>query len=719
MERVPVQSGNQEAVVLPRLREELTVLPARPLWSGAGTWTIHDPVRNLYFRVGSSIAELLACWQATTISRFRRHASSLLDREVNADEINQAARFLSENLLVHSDDCLGWQVLKARAEANRKPLWQRAIHSYLFFRIPLIRPQPVIDFLWPWVSPLYSRKCVFTLAVLFLVAAWLLSRQWEAYLASFAGFVTPAGIVLSVLSIALVKILHEFGHAFMAKRYGISIPVMGVAFILAWPVLYTDTSGAHFLNSKRQRILIDLGGVLVEIAMAIVASLAWIFLEPGLLRSSAFFLSAISWIMSLLVNLNPFMRFDGYYLISDMLGIDNLQNRGNALARWKLSEWLFGLGKAPPEHLPAHLSRILVWHAWGTWIYRFFLFLAIALLVYHFFFKLAGIFLFAVEILWFILMPIWREVCRWWSMRSEIAFSPRAMLTGGVIAFVVLACFLPIRNDVHLPAALQHGRSVSIFPPQPARILTVYAISGAKVREGDVLINLAAPELAHDRLQTDRRIALLQTRLARIAANPTERSLLAVLEKELAGEKKALAALDALQTRLAIRAPMDGIIVQMDHALQPGRWVSINDRLLIVSDPRTARLTAYVAESDRRRIAPGTAGKFYPSTGLPSHIPVETVSIGRLPASDITNQLVLSTNGGSLPVRQVYASAGSENIHPDGNWFQVDLVPQGGDIPEQFPSTLQGTVILDGEGYSLIASAMRRIVSVFLRESGF
>ena len=103
------------------------------------------------------------------------------------------------------------------------------------------------------------------------------------------------------------------------------------------------------------------------------------------------------WILTLVVNLNPLMRFDGYYLFSDYLGIKNLQERAFAMARWKLRSTLFGLELPAPEQLRAKTVRTLVIFAWATWIYRFFLFLAIALLVYYFFFKLAGLLLMLIE----------------------------------------------------------------------------------------------------------------------------------------------------------------------------------------------------------------------------------------------------------------------------------------------------------------------------------
>ena len=162
------------------------------------------------------------------------------------------------------------------------------------------------------------------------------------------------------------------------------------------PVRYTEASTAC-KASRRARLMVDAAGIFAELMLAVMATLFWVFLPDGTASDVAFVIASVSWVMSLLVNLNPLMRFDGYYLLADMLGVENMQERGFALARWRLREFLFGFGDPAPEHLSRPMRRGLIVHAYAVWVYRFFLFLDIALLVYHVAVKLAGIVLFAVE----------------------------------------------------------------------------------------------------------------------------------------------------------------------------------------------------------------------------------------------------------------------------------------------------------------------------------
>ena len=159
---------------------------------------------------------------------------------------------------------------------------------------------------------------------------------------------------------------------------------MGVALLVLFPVLYTDNTDAWRLTDQRKKLQIVLAGLMVEFHIALLALFSWTVVEDGPLRSAAFFLATGSLVGSLLVNLSPFMRFDGYYALADFLGMQNLQPRAFELARWQVRQWLFGLPENPPEPFPATKHYFLVFYSFATWIYRFFLFLGIALLVYFF-----------------------------------------------------------------------------------------------------------------------------------------------------------------------------------------------------------------------------------------------------------------------------------------------------------------------------------------------
>ena len=189
-----------------------------------------------------------------------------------------------------------------------------------------------------------------------VVGLFLVGRQWDAFVSTFLHFFNWRGAVMYGAVLCLVKVVHELGHAYTATRFGCRVPTIGVAFMVMVPVLYSDVSDSYRLSSKRKRVAIAAAGVVAELGLAAVATVLWAFLPDGPLRSMAFVVATSSWIMSLTVNLNPLMRFDGYYLLADGLGLPNLQDRACAFGQWKLRQLLFGAGSPQPGRWGSRLA---------------------------------------------------------------------------------------------------------------------------------------------------------------------------------------------------------------------------------------------------------------------------------------------------------------------------------------------------------------------------
>ena len=219
----------------------------------------------------------------------------------------------------------------------------------------------------------------------------------------------------------------------------------------------------------------------------------------------------------MVINLNPFMRFDGYFLISDLWGVDNLQNRAFALCRWRLREALFGYGEPAPEPWsPSMTRRLLIW-GYGSWIWRAILFLGIALAVYHLFFKVLGIFLMVVELLWFIGLPIWRELGEWWQRREQ-ADSRKVLITGLSLGALLLVLIVPWRSSVEIPALLEASRTSALHAPVAARLKAVHVQDGQSVAAGDLLLELDSPDLDSRQAIVRRETEILQLQLRRQSA---------------------------------------------------------------------------------------------------------------------------------------------------------------------------------------------------------
>ena len=334
----------QEDIALPPLRDDLQILSGTPTAEGVPTWNILDPVRHQYFQIGWAAFQLLSQWHLGSANKLIEVVSGSTTAKVTQRDVTELLQFLYRYNLTREAPMGGSKGLYAQAEQSKQHWLLKLLHSYLFFRIPLCNPDRFLQRTLPIVAPLYTKAALIMIVLLGVVGCVGIVRQWESFANTFLYFFSLQGMTAYILGLLGIKILHELGHAYTAARYGCRVQTMGVGFLIMVPVLYTDTTDSWKLTSRWQRAAIAAAGTVVELGIAVLATFAWHLCPEGVTKSVLFVLATTSWIMGLFINLNPLLRFDGYYVLSDWLGVPNLQSRAFAFGQWKLREWLFGWG---------------------------------------------------------------------------------------------------------------------------------------------------------------------------------------------------------------------------------------------------------------------------------------------------------------------------------------------------------------------------------------
>ncbi|WP_174868621.1 HlyD family efflux transporter periplasmic adaptor subunit [Pectobacterium polaris] len=706
--------GAAPAAGLSPLRDELILHAGPANRDGSPSWTLEDPLRGLYFRIGWAEMAMLSRWSMGNAAQIVAEVNQISALTLDDSDVQYFNRFLQANSLtrVSGDDALAQ--FSRQVEQSRVSIWRKLLKNYLFFRIPLWHPDRFLGATLPWVEPFFSRTFLKLTLLVAVLGLFLAGRQWETFKHTFLHFFTLEGAALAGLTLCFTKILHEFGHAYTCKRFGARVATMGVAFLVMMPVLYTDTSGSWKLTRRRQRMAIGAAGMMTELVLAAWATLAWSFLPDGMLRSAAFMLATTTWIMTLAINLSPLMRFDGYFLLSDGLQMPNLQNRGFAIGRWQIREWLFGLGDAPPEHFPRWLQRTLVGYAFAVWIYRFFLFTGIAILVYHMTFKLLGMLLFAIEIGYFVVMPVVNEVREWSKRRKDYRMNRNMTTTLAVSAVVLLLLMIPWQRGVYAPALLRAEQQSSLYMPVPAMIQRIDVKVGQPVQAGQTLFTLSSDALAHERQQLERQIATLNWQ-----------STFQVFNKEAVGDHQRVkqeheAALQKLQVlqrqseQLTVRAPIDGVVADMTTPLEAGEWLGQGEWLAVVTKPTGGLVEAFVSEKDWQRLRTGAKGTFYLQDVSRSSLPLTIVEITSTATRDLNAAPELaSIYGGDIAT----LSDAQRKLHPEQAVYRVLL-----SLPDDYraqPQVLRGTVVMDGEAQSLLIRGWKVVSAVLIRELSF
>lgn len=704
---------------LPKLRGELRLLAA-----DADGAVVHDPIRAAYFRIDSATASLLALWQScATVVDLQRRADDELGLLLDAAAIDRLAEFLRANQLLVAESEQEWRSLLAiRRRGHRGPLtW--LLHNYLFVRIPLVRPQRELEIVARHLAPLYTRAALYILAVVGLLGLYLVSRQWDTFLATFPHMFSLEGAAIYVVALVVVKSLHELGHAVTAVRYGCRVPTMGVSFMLLVPLLYTDVTDSWRLKSDRKRLAIDAAGLIVEFALALLALLAWAFLPDGVLRSLAFATATTGLLLSVGLNLNPFMRFDGYYILGDLTGFANLQPRAFAVGRWRMREWLFGLGEDPPEPFSAAQLAWLTAYAWMTWVYRLVLFTGIALLVYTMTFKLLGVLLFVVEMLFFIAIPIAREIREWHAMRTRTFFGRRGLFVSAVLAGLLVATFIPWTTRVVVPVVIEDEREIAVYARRPGRVLSSDLTLGREVRAGDTLLVLEHPELEQATRLTRAKRELVAWRLSRRAGDSMDMASTLVLEQTLAALDSKLAGLAREKDELKLTAAADGTIVDIDPHVHPGRWLKVDDLLAVIRGGGPAAvLRGYVGEADVQRIDTAATAKFVAEDPLAAALEAALDPVSPVGAAVIEISELASHYGGRIASRVSKdrigpdpAAARRPSMKPEMGQFLVSARLIGGVSLQRVG---RGTLHAAGRPESYAARAWRQVLKVLVRESG-
>lgn len=703
---------------LPPLREELALLPGPSLHDGQPSWTLHDPVRHLFFQIDWPSFEILRRWPLNDAAAIAAGIANETTLDVHAEDVATLLGFLHQNQLLQVAPGQSGQLAASLAE-RRGSRARRLLHNYLFFRIPLIRPD---RWLGRWAGHLdffYSRAFLhLTLAagVLGLLSVY---RSWEGFSATLVDLMSWQGMLAYGLTLVSVKILHELGHGFTAKRYGCRVPTMGVAFMVLWPVAYTDTNEVWKLTRRDQRLAVAAAGIATELTIAVWATLAWAWLPEGAPRMVAFLLATTTWVSTLAINASPFMRFDGYFLLADWLRIPNLHARAFALARWHLRENLFRLDEPPPEHLPRGRHAGLILFAWVTWIYRLVLFLGIAVLVYHFFIKAVGIFLFLVEITWFILMPLTSELRAWRERWPGIRASRRARHSAALTLLLLALFVLPWPARISASGLLQAREQWPIYAPEQARVAALPHADGALVPAGAVLVEFDSP-----RLQTRAtRNAIQREQLARETAaaafDPELRRDWQVLHERQATATAEAGTVAADAALYAPVAPWAGILRDLDPDLRPGDWVAHREVLGRLIRPGPHQVVTYVDEEAIHRIQIGDRALFIADGHDGPTLRLRVAGIDGDASRTLNEPLLATLFGGHVPVREKQGA-----FYPERAIYRVvletaDETGAAAGMTVSGQHSWRGQVTIAGDWEAPGLRFLRAAASVVAREAGF
>ena len=695
-----------QQLALPPLREDLQLHPGPAQKDGSPSWVVEDPLRGRFYRIGWLEFEVLQRWPLGDARAVAQQVAQETLLHPSVEEVLAVKQFFLQHELSRNQELLD----KAGTDQLPKPgLAKKALHHYLMFRIPLVNPDRFLGRFLPWALPLLGQRALWLSVWAGVIGLLLAVQQWETFASTFVETLSWGGLLSYGVALVFAKVLHEFGHAFTAKRLGLRVPRMGVAIVLLLPMLYTDTGETWRLTRQRDRFAIAVAGMRIELMLAAWCTLAWSFLPEGGLRSAMFFLATTSWLMTLAINASPFMRFDGYYMLSDATGIPNLHDEAARLVKHFLRKHLLGL-QAPAPLVQGHEApHWLLGFGLITMVYRFFLFLGIAVTVYHYFFKLLGIFLFAVEIWWFVLRPAVSELAVWWQARQEVS-QKQLRRTLAAVGLLLLALLLPWHGQIHAEGWIRAGQEFAVYPPRAAVLQALHVQT--TVQKDQAVAELSSPDLDLREARASARMDALGSRLQAgqtPAAKNTESQR--STREQLQQQRVEVSGADAEAHQLHLVAPFAGALVDVARDVASGLVLARQEVLARVIDPGSWIAEIFVDEDDIQRVRQGANVKAYVHSLDGEVLRGQVTEIDAVPVEQLPSDMLAARHGGKL-----LTTDDPGTLKPRRSLYRLRVALQ---VAPAMQQARLAAFVIDGQRISLADSLWRGLLSTLMLQANF
>jgi len=592
------QSWHRVAQLRPRIRPHAQI--HRHHYRGQRWYVLQDHATGAFHRFQPSAHFVIGLMngERTVDEIWQASLERLRDDAPTQDELIQLmAQLHSADILLCDVPPDAIELLERyhrKQSARRTQRWS----SPLALRFPLVDPDRFLNRVVPFVRPVYGWLGAAVWSAVVVTAFILAITHWSELTENVSDRVlTPSNLVLLALLYPMIKLLHELGHALSTKVWGGEVHEMGIMLLVLMPIPYVDASAASAFRSRRRRVIVGAGGIIVELFLAGLAMFAWLNLQPGLLRAAAYNVMLIGGVSTLLINGNPLLRFDGYYILSDLLEIPNLAQRSQNHLSYLVDRYLFGLEDAESQATARGEGFWFTAYGIAGAIYRLFLFTAIILFIAGRFFFI-GILLALWASFGLIVMPIYKAVNYVFASPKLSESRARAVLTaaGLLLAFLIIFFVVPMPSSTRAEGVIWIAEDSLVRAGTNGFIDEVLAQPGTRVREGQALITSHDPQL-------ETRVQIIRLRVAELRAREEALRVSDQVEADIARQQMAAAQAEldrALQEQeaLTLRAGRDGTLVLTRAEDLPGRFMRKGELLGYVIDLSSVTARVIVTQAD-------------------------------------------------------------------------------------------------------------------------
>ena len=580
-------SSTSRAVRL-RMRPDLSV--KRQQYQGSSYWVVKEPIGLNYYRFHDEEYAILNMMDGQTSMETMKEEfeRQFAPQKVSFSDLQHFIGQLHRSGLVISEAPGQGRQLKHRRDTKRRKEFLGKFTNVFAIRWRGIDPERILNRMYPWTGWMFSPLAICFVALWGLAALTLVAVHFDVFqskMPTFHQFFGAHNWIYLGTSMAVVKVLHEFGHGLTCKRYGGECHEMGFMLLVFTPALFCNVSDSWMLPNKWHRIFIGAAGIYVEIFIASTATFIWWFSQPGILNQVCLSLMFICSVSTLLFNGNPLLRFDGYYILMDLIEIPNLRQKSTEVLKRFMVGMCLGIEQPENLFLPQRNQFLFGLYTVAAVIYRwlivFSIFMFLNQVLEPYGLKILGQLMGAMGVFGLVVQPLWQMGKFFYTPgRMHKVKKHRVAITAGVIALVIgVVCFVPFEYRIDCAVRVvpreyqiqeanfsqENKMSATVFAQIAGRYDECFVKPGTWVEAGDLIMQLENHDERRRYEQIEgalgeQRSQELVLKQQRTVDDQAAEDLVEVQERIVSLEKQ-LKQQAHKNSLLQVRAPISGIVL--------------------------------------------------------------------------------------------------------------------------------------------------------------
>jgi len=612
------EQSRLEAVIPARLRADIVI--RRQSFKHQEYYVLKDPLALTYFRLLPEEAYVLTLLDGKkSLGQIaRRFNARYPNHHRSAAELAQFVNQLGAGGLLNISASRFIEEAKKTKPQQLLLLWAKLISSTLFIKVPLLDPSPWLGKLVHAIRFVWTKWFVGAALLLFVWTIGLLLANAGEFSARPINFFSASNLMLLWATTIVIKTLHEFGHATTCRRFGGEVHEMGVCFMMFTPCGYVDASDAWMMRHQRHKLFTTIAGIFTELILACIAAHLWLILPDGLARSVAFNAMLVASINTIVFNINPLMRFDGYYVLCDLLEVPNLRSKAISFCSYHLQRLMLGYRNRMQEMQFAQEAhgRVFVLYAILAYLYMISIIYGFTQ-IFARVLEPIGLHDFGLSLGFFVegsfvALPFIKVIMDATKpgvhiVKTGSALKRASLIVLGLVGIVVGSFYVPTRYHVSGQAVVMPHSLEVVGSEVGGVIREVHVRTGQWVSRGDLLITLDHPEVTAELKIAEAGRVQARVRFSSLANSSTwrvsETRAFAAQEMEVAEAAYKIAA--ARAAKLELRAAAAGYVLTPDVKKLVGSYAPPFAVVLRLGDTRQLRLVMALSEDEAQVVGPG------------------------------------------------------------------------------------------------------------------